>query len=125
MLLFVFLRRATRARWASAFVAFMFALHPLHVGSVAWIAERKDVLSAFFWFLALYCYVRYTERPSPGRYLLVVLPFCLGLMSKPMLVTFPFTLLLLDYLASASGGSGRRSFGRSFRYSRFPPPPAW
>jgi Flp pilus assembly protein TadD len=96
VLLFLLLQRATGARGPSAFVAFVFAVHPLHVGSVAWIAERKDVLSTFFWFLALYFYVRYTERPSPGRYLLVVVPFGLGLMAKPMLVTFPFTLLLFD-----------------------------
>jgi protein O-mannosyl-transferase len=74
----------------------VFAVHPLHVESVAWIAERKDVLSAVFWFLALYAYVWYCERPSAGRYMAVVAAFCLGLMSKPMLVTFPFTLLLLD-----------------------------
>ena len=96
LLLFAFLYRATRARWCSAFVAFLFALHPLHVESVAWVAERKDVLSAFFWFLALYAYVRYTEQPGIRRYLLVVLPFCLGLMSKPMTVTLPFVMLLLD-----------------------------
>ncbi|MDP8990025.1 MAG: tetratricopeptide repeat protein [Acidobacteriota bacterium] len=96
LLLFLSLRRVTGARGLSAFVAFVFALHPLHVGSVAWVAERKDVLSAFFWFLALYAYLRYTERPSLGRYWAVVAPFCLGLMSKPMLVTFPFTLWLLD-----------------------------
>jgi tetratricopeptide (TPR) repeat protein len=96
VLLFVVLQRATRARRASAFVAFVFALHPLHVESVAWISERKDVLSAFFFFLTLYCYVRYTERPCLGRYLLVLGPFFLGLMSKPMLVTLPFTLLLFD-----------------------------
>ncbi len=94
--LYLSLRRATGARAPSAFVAFVFALHPLHVESVAWVSERKDVLAALFWFLALYCYVRYAERPSVGRYLLVALPFCLGLMSKPMLVTFPFTLILLD-----------------------------
>lgn len=97
LLLFAFLRRATHARWPSAFVAFMFALHPLHVESVAWVAERKDVLCTFFWFLGLYRYVRYTERPDLTRYLLVLLPFCLGLMSKPMIVTFPFTLLLIDF----------------------------
>jgi tetratricopeptide (TPR) repeat protein len=96
VLLFASLQRATRARAPSAFVAFVFALHPLHVESVAWVAERKDVLSTFFWFLALYAYVRYTESPSLRRYLLMVAPFCLGLMSKPMLVTFPFTLLLFD-----------------------------
>ena len=96
VLLFGCLRRATGERGPSAFVAFVFALHPLHVSSVAWVAERKDVLSACFWFLALYCYVRYAERPSAGRYLPVAAFFSLGLMSKPMLVTFPFTLLLLD-----------------------------
>ncbi len=96
MLLFAFLVRITLAFWPSALVAFLFALHPLHVESVAWVAERKDVLCAFFWFLGLWAYVRYVERPSRGRYLLVVLAFCLGLMSKPMIVTFPFVLLLLD-----------------------------
>jgi len=96
VLLFLLLRRATGAPVLSAWVAFVFALHPLHVESVAWVSERKDVLSAFFWFLALYGYVRYTERPSSGRYLQVEVPFCLGLMSKPMIVTFPFTLLLFD-----------------------------
>jgi tetratricopeptide (TPR) repeat protein len=95
--LFAFLLRATRARWPSAFVAMLFALHPTHVESVAWVAERKDVLCALFWFLALWAYVRYSERPSAGRYLLVLLPFCLGLMSKPMIVTLPLVLLLLDY----------------------------
>ena len=64
--------------------------------SVAWVAERKDVLCAFFWFLALWAYVRYTERPGQGRYLSVLLWFCLGLMSKPMIVTLPFLLLVLD-----------------------------
>ena len=96
LVLFVSLRRATGSRGLSAFVAFVFALHPLHVGSVAWVSERKDVLSTFFWVLALYAYVRYTERPTLGRYVAVAVPFCLGLMSKPMLITFPFTLWLLD-----------------------------
>ncbi len=96
MLLFASLQRASHARWPSAFVAFVFALHPLHVESVAWIAERKDVLSAFFWFLTLYAYVRYAERPSFFRYLLVGILFCFGLLAKPMLVTLPATLLLFD-----------------------------
>jgi tetratricopeptide (TPR) repeat protein len=96
VLLFAFLARATHARWPSAWVAFLFALHPLHVESVAWVAERKDVLCASFWFLALWAYVRYAERPGRGRYLLVLLLFCLGLMAKPMIVTLPFLLLLLD-----------------------------
>jgi len=95
--LFAFLKRATHARWPSAFVAFLFALHPMHVESVAWIAERKDVMSALFWFLALWAYVFYTEKPGVKRYLLVLVPFCLGLMAKPMIVTLPLTLLLLDF----------------------------
>jgi tetratricopeptide (TPR) repeat protein len=97
MVLFLFLDRATRAVWRSALVALVFALHPLHVESVAWVSERKDVLSALFWFLALWAYVRYTERPGVGRYLAVLLCFVLGLMSKPMIVTLPFVLLLLDF----------------------------
>jgi tetratricopeptide (TPR) repeat protein len=96
LLLFAFLHRATGARWPSAFVAFLFAVHPLHVESVAWVAERKDSLCALFWFLALLAYVRYTERPGVGRYLLVLLAFALGLMAKSMIVTLPFVLLLLD-----------------------------
>ena len=97
LLLFAFLNRSTGSRWRSALVAFLFALHPLHVESVAWVAERKDVLSAFFWFLTLWTYLRYTERPGFGRYVLVLSPFCLGLMSKPMIVTLPFVLLLVDF----------------------------
>jgi protein O-mannosyl-transferase len=96
ILLFVCLKRASGAYWPSAFVAFVFAVHPLHVESVAWVAERKDVLFAFFWFVALYAYIRYTERESVRGYLLVAIPVCLGLMSKPMMVTFPFALLLFD-----------------------------
>ena len=97
LLLFWILKRMTGAIWRSAFVAAAFALHPLHVESVAWVAERKDVLSGLFWMLTMAAYVRYTEQPRTGRYLLIVLAFCLGLMSKPMLVTLPFVLLLLDY----------------------------
>ena len=97
LLLFAFLYRATSARWPSAMVAMLFALHPLHVESVAWIAERKDTLAAVFWFLTLWAYVRYCEKPGGGRYLLVLVSFCLGLMSKPMLVTLPFVLLLVDF----------------------------
>ncbi len=97
ILLFMFLERATGARWRSALVAFIFALHPLHVESVAWVAERKDVLSACFWFLTLWAYVWYTEHPGWGRYLTLVLGLCLGLMAKPMVVTLPFVLLLVDY----------------------------
>jgi tetratricopeptide (TPR) repeat protein len=96
LLLFAFLFRATRLPWPSAFVALIFALHPLHVESVAWLSERKDVLSAFFWMLTLWAYLRYAEKPGRDRYLLVLLAFLLGLMSKPMIVSLPFLLLLLD-----------------------------
>jgi tetratricopeptide (TPR) repeat protein len=97
LLLFLVLERMTGAFWPSAFVAALFALHPLHVESVAWVAERKDVLSTFFCVLTMGSYVRYAERPGINRYLLVLLSFVLGLMAKPMLVTLPFVLLLLDY----------------------------
>ena len=96
LLLFGFLNRATHSRWPSAWVALVFAVHPLHVESVAWVAERKDSLSAVFGLLALWCYVRYVERPAVRRYLLVALAFGLGLMAKPMLVTLPLVLLLVD-----------------------------
>jgi len=96
VLLFIVLQRATRMRAPSAFVAFAFALHPLHVESVAWVAERKDVLSTLFLCLAMYGYVRYVEEPSLRRYLTVTGLFCLALMSKATVVTFPFVLLLLD-----------------------------
>ena len=97
VLLFIALQRMTGTLWRSAFVAAVFAVHPLHVESVAWIAERKDVLSAVFFMLTLLAYVHYTRGPSIGRYLTVVLFVALGLMSKPMLVTLPFVLLLLDF----------------------------
>jgi tetratricopeptide (TPR) repeat protein len=97
LLLFFVLDRMTHALWPSAFVAALFALHPLHVESVAWVAERKDVLSAFFWMLTLGAYVLYAERPGVKRYCAVIICFSLGLLSKPMLVTLPFVLFLLDY----------------------------
>jgi protein O-mannosyl-transferase len=97
LLLFALLRRMTGRMWESAFVSFVFALHPLHVESVAWVSERKDVLSAFFWFLTTWLYLDYVDRPNLRRYLLSLGSFCLGLMSKQMLVTLPFVLLLLDY----------------------------
>lgn len=97
LLLFFVLREATRSPWRSAFVAALFALHPLHVESVAWVSERKDVLSTFFWMLTIGSYLRYARAPSVVTYLPVVLFFALGLMSKPMLVTLPFTLLLFDF----------------------------
>ncbi len=97
LLLFLFLRRVTGAKWRSAIVAALFALHPLHVESVAWAAERKDTLSTFFGLLSLVAYARYVETPSWKRYALVAVALALGLMAKPMLVTWPFVLLLLDY----------------------------
>jgi protein O-mannosyl-transferase len=97
LLLFLWLLRTTRAPGRSFLVAALFALHPLHVESVAWATERKDVLSTFFWLLTMWAYVWYAERPRLGRYLLILVCFCLGLMAKPMLVTLPFLLLLLDY----------------------------
>jgi Flp pilus assembly protein TadD len=97
LLLFWLFNRMTGAIWKSAFVAAIFALHPLHVESVAWISERKDVLGAFFWMLTLCLYVYYTEKPVIKRYLLVVFCFILALMSKPMVVTLPVILILLDY----------------------------
>src|SRR5213082_1691122 len=97
ILLFLVLRQMTGSLWRSTFVAVLFAIHPLHVESVAWISERKDVLSAVFFMLTLAAYVRYVRAPSVTSYLLVLLFFALGLMSKPMLVSVPFVLLLLDY----------------------------
>lgn len=97
VVLFLVLWRMTGALWASAVVAELFAIHPLRVESVAWIAERKDVLSGLLFVLALGAYVHHARRPGPGRYLSVVVLFALGLMAKPMLVTLPFVLLLLDY----------------------------
>jgi protein O-mannosyl-transferase len=97
VLLFLVLERMTGALWRSAFVAAVFAVHPLHVESVAWIAERKDVLSAVFFMLTFLAYFHYTRAPSVGRYLTVAVVIALGLMSKPMLVTLPCVLLLLDY----------------------------
>jgi Flp pilus assembly protein TadD len=103
ILLFLLLRKLTSAIWRSAFVAALFALHPLHVESVAWISERKDVLSAFFALLALIAYARFVEESkvqnpkSKAFYVLTLLAFACGLMSKPMLVTLPFVMLLLDW----------------------------
>ena len=96
-LLLLALHRLTRRLWPSAVVAALFALHPLHVESVSWIAERKDVLCGTFTFLALWAYAVYAERPSLRRYLLVAAALAAALMSKPMAVTVPFVLLLLDY----------------------------
>lgn len=114
VLLFVLLWQMTGALWRSAFVAAIFAIHPLRVESVAWVAERKDVLSGLFFVLTLGAYVRYVRRRTIARYGMVMLFFALGLMSKPMLVTLPLVLLLLDYWPLArfaktlpSGTNGR------------------
>jgi tetratricopeptide (TPR) repeat protein len=97
VLLFLILKRMTRATWPSAFAAAMFGLHPLAVESVAWIAERKNVLSTFFAFLTIGAYFWYTQKPGLWRYVATALAFAAGLLSKPMLVTLPFVLILLDY----------------------------
>ncbi len=97
LLLFAVLKKMTGALWPSAFVAAAFALHPMHVESVAWITERKDVLSTLFLLLTLTTYVCYVKNRSLPSYLLTILLFVFGLLAKPMLVTLPFLLLLLDY----------------------------
>ncbi len=97
LLLFAFLKMITGAMWRSAFVAAAFALHPLHVESVAWVAERKDVLSTLFWMLTMISYFQYARKTSKGWYAVTLVFFAMGLMSKPMLVTLPFVLLLMDY----------------------------
>jgi len=97
LLLYGLLRRTTGTLWESAVAAAVFADHPLRVESVAWVAERKDVLSTMLFMLTLWAYVGYARRPRPGRYALLVVTYAMGLMAKPMLVTLPFVLLLLDY----------------------------
>jgi len=97
VLLFLLLNQMTGAIWRSALVAALFAIHPINVESVTWVAERKNVLSTFFWFMTMLLYVWYVKQPGWGRYLSVLLCFALGLMSKSMLVTLPFVLLLIDY----------------------------
>jgi len=97
LLLFLVFRKMTGDLWQSGFIAAVFALHPLHIQSVAWVSERKDVLSAFFWMLTLWAYAGYARRPGWTTYIWVVIFFILGLMSKPMVVTLPFVLLLLDF----------------------------
>ena len=102
LLAFALLRAMTGATWRSFFVAAFFGLHPLRVESVAWVAERKDVLSAMFWMFTLLAYAKFTQRPRPDRmrivfYLLALFCFAVGLMAKPMLVTLPFVMLLCDY----------------------------
>ena len=111
VLLFAFLRRATGATWRSAAVAALFAIHPLHVESVAWVSERKDVLSGLLFFLTLHAWLGWVRRGGAARYLAAAGLFALGLLAKPMLVTLPFVLLLLDFWPLGrlrAGGGGRR-----------------
>src|SRR4030095_11477314 len=97
LMLFLVMRKMTANQWASWFIAAVFALHPLHVESVAWAAERKDVLSTLLWMAVMWSYVRYVEDRKERWDVAVVECFGMGLMSKPMLVTLPFVLLLMDY----------------------------
>jgi tetratricopeptide (TPR) repeat protein len=97
LLLFWILTNLTGSIWASAFVAAVFALHPLQVGPVAWVAERKTVMSGLFWFLTIAVYIWYAKKPGIGRYILVFAIYALCIMTKPVVVTVPLTLLLLDY----------------------------
>src|SRR4029077_6173915 len=124
LLLFWFLLRTTRARWSSALVAALFALHPLHVESVAWASERKDTLSTFFGLLSLIAYVRYAEAPSIRRYAWVAIMLAFGLLAKPILVTWPFVMLLLDYgplgRFRAAEVGGRWSVVRSLVVEKLP-----
>jgi tetratricopeptide (TPR) repeat protein len=114
LLLFLLLLRWTGSTWRSAFVSTLFGIHPLHVESVAWVAERKDVLSTLFLFLTLLAYGRYAARSSRANYSAVAILFTLGLLAKPMLVTLPLLLIVLDYWPLGRlGASSRRAPGRS------------
>lgn len=117
VLLFLALKRLTKRLLPSLLAAALFAWHPLHVESVAWVGERKDVLCAFFWFLGLWCYAGYAESPNRRRFAAVAACLALGLMSKPMILTFPFQLLLLDVwpLRRAEFTGDWREFARRFR----------
>jgi protein O-mannosyl-transferase len=112
LILFLALSRMTASLWRSGLVAALFLVHPLHVESVAWVAERKDVLSGLFWMMGIWCYAGYVERPGPVRYLWVVLSLACGLLSKPMVVTFPFVLLLLDGWPLGRTVGGKSRWGR-------------
>lgn len=125
ILLYSFLLRATGARWRSALVAALFAIHPLHVESVAWVAERKDVLSTFFWLLTMQFYLGYARSQGLLRYLVVAASLSLGLLAKPMLVTLPFALLLLDIwplrrLVLHSGAADQRESLRRLIVEKLP-----
>ncbi|MDB4285336.1 tetratricopeptide repeat protein [bacterium] len=118
-LLFLVLWGMTGARWRSFIAASLFAIHPLRVESVAWVAERKDVLSSFFFLVAMWGYCHYVKRPSVGRYTVLFCFFALGLMAKPMVVTLPFVLLLLDWWPLGRWSLLRSSAG-AFQHSRVP-----
>ena len=122
LFLFAVLRRMTGAVWRSALVAFLFSLHPLRVESVAWAAERKDVLSAALWFLTIWAYSAYVKRPGRGRYLAVAAAFSLGLMAKAMAVTLPIVLLLLDLWPlrriGPGGGAPETAHGEALPFRR-------
>ncbi len=126
LLVFWFLFRTTHARWPSALVAALFALHPLHVESVAWASERKDTLSTFFGLLSLIAYARYAKAPSISRYASVAITLAVGLLAKPMLVTWPFIMLLLDYwplddeICQKSGVGRQRSVVRILVVEKIP-----
>ena len=111
--------------WQSGFVAALFALHPLNVEPVAWVAERKGILCIFFWMLTLWSYLRYLERPKIPNYLLILFFFVLGFMAKPMIVTLPFVLLLLDYWPLRRFQSGKPVDGRSSGAKSFDPRLVW
>ncbi|MBU2055906.1 MAG: tetratricopeptide repeat protein [Proteobacteria bacterium] len=117
LLLFLVLRRMTGETWKCLTVAALFGVHPLNIESVAWIAERKNLLSTFFWFLTLFAYVRYVEREGWLRYLQALFLFALGLMAKPMLVTLPLVLLLLDYWPLRRFSPVHRCCGEGFSES--------
>jgi Tfp pilus assembly protein PilF len=112
LLLFAALNRMTASLWRSGLVAALFLIHPLHVESVAWVSERKDVLSGLFWMTGIWCYARYAERPILIRYLWVVLSLICGLLSKPMMVTFPFVLLLIDWWPLSRTVGGKTNWSR-------------
>jgi tetratricopeptide (TPR) repeat protein len=115
VLLFLVLRRYSKVLWPSFFVAAFFGLHPLHVESVAWVTERKDVLSTLFWMLTMLAYVQYTAKPTVRRYVTMIILYALGLMAKPMLVTLPFVLLVMDYWPLQRLYAGSTAGGVSMR----------
>jgi tetratricopeptide (TPR) repeat protein len=122
VILYCFLRETTGSTWRSAFVAALFGWHPLRVESVAWVAERKDVLSALFWLLTMLAYARYAKRASAGRYVITILLFAAGLLAKPMLITLPAVMLLLDYwpLGRLSGPNRKGRQALWLIFEKFP-----